>query len=202
MKEMWDNRYAIEEYVYGTEPNTYFKNFIDHLTPGRLLLPGEGEGRNAVYAARLGWTVQAIDYSPEARKKALRLAGKHGVDIHYEVVDIQDFRAPENHFDLIAIIFLHLDPADRRDFHQSLLPCLKPGGHVILEAFEKKQLNLQTGGPKNIEYLYHLDDILAEFSALQTIESSEETLLLDSNLLHRGEGRVIRYIGQQRDGTG
>lgn len=46
--------------AYGTEPNAFFKAQLDQLTPGRLLLPAEGEGRNAVYAAKKGWEVAAF----------------------------------------------------------------------------------------------------------------------------------------------
>ena len=64
-----------EEYVYGTEPNQFFKEQLQKIIPaGKLLLPGEGEGRNAVYAAKLGWMVDAFDQSSVARTKALNLA--------------------------------------------------------------------------------------------------------------------------------
>jgi hypothetical protein len=59
MNNFWDERYADEEYVYGTTPNQYFKQELEKLTPGKILLPGEGEGRNAVFAATQGWKVTA-----------------------------------------------------------------------------------------------------------------------------------------------
>ena len=74
IKEQWDNRYSADDYIYGIEPNSYFKSIIDSLKPGSLLLPGEGEGRNAVYAASKGWKVTAYDISTEGRKKAMALA--------------------------------------------------------------------------------------------------------------------------------
>ena len=74
MKDFWNQRYAEEEYAYGTEPNAFFKAQLDQRTPGRLLLPAEGEGRNAVYAAKKGWEVVAFDQSDAGQKKALKLA--------------------------------------------------------------------------------------------------------------------------------
>lgn len=68
---MWDQRYAQSEYVYRTNPNEFFKKELANLTPGKILLPAEGEGRNAAYAAEKGWTVSAFDQSEEGRKKAL-----------------------------------------------------------------------------------------------------------------------------------
>ena len=69
MKEFWNERYAAENYVYGTLPNTFFKYELSRLRPGKILLPAEGEGRNAVYAAEQGWDVYAFDYSHEAKRK-------------------------------------------------------------------------------------------------------------------------------------
>ena len=63
MKDFWNERYGAPEYAYGTEPNVFFKQELDGLKPGRLLLPAEGEGRNGVYAAEKGWSVSAYDWS-------------------------------------------------------------------------------------------------------------------------------------------
>lgn len=81
----WDIRYANAQYVYGTEPNQFFKHNIDMLLPGKILLPAEGEGRNAVYAAQQGWMVDAMDSSIQARHKALYLAEKKNVSITYQL---------------------------------------------------------------------------------------------------------------------
>ena len=88
----WDERYSSEEYVYGVEPNQFFKQVLDKIpVPGKLLLPGEGEGRNAVYAAKCGWLVDAYDQSINAQKKALKLAEINDVIINYSVVDLAKF---------------------------------------------------------------------------------------------------------------
>ena len=73
-EQFWNERYAQKEYVYGKAPNAFFKSVIDQLKPGRLLVPGAGEGRDAVYAATLGWQVDAFDSSETGREKALSLA--------------------------------------------------------------------------------------------------------------------------------
>ena len=74
MKNFWDERYKAKAYVYGKEPNQYFAEKLRELEPGKILLPAEGEGRNAVFAARQGWEVSAFDSSSEGRKKAFLLA--------------------------------------------------------------------------------------------------------------------------------
>ena len=74
MREMWNKRYAQTDFVYGTEPNEFFEQQLLKLTPGKILLPAEGEGRNAVFAAKKGWEVYAFDSSIEAMKKAEKWA--------------------------------------------------------------------------------------------------------------------------------
>jgi len=85
LQQFWDERYSQPEYAYGREPNVFFREQIEPLQPGRLLMPAEGEGRNGVYAARKGWVVDAFDISEKGREKALRLAEEMGVAIHYQV---------------------------------------------------------------------------------------------------------------------
>ena len=79
--EFWDMRYGDKDYAYGTEPNVYFKSFIDSNSSGKMLLPGEGEGRNAVYAAINGWDVYAVDQSQAGMEKAKKLAELNDVTI-------------------------------------------------------------------------------------------------------------------------
>ena len=74
--ELWNERFSTNEYIYGTNPNKFFKEQIDKINPGRLLLLGEGEGRNSVYAATKGWIIDAVDFSQTAKDKALMLAKK------------------------------------------------------------------------------------------------------------------------------
>ena len=115
MKEFWDDRFSNEEYYYGREPNLFFKNAIDELKPGKLFLPGEGEGRNAIYAAKLGWDVLAVDYSMAGVTKAMKLAAENNVTIRYETSDLLRYQAKES-FDAIAVIFVHFQPDDRKTF--------------------------------------------------------------------------------------
>ncbi len=57
---LWDQRYAAEHYVYGTEPNAFLAEVADILTPGSALCLAEGEGRNAVFLAGLGLAVLGL----------------------------------------------------------------------------------------------------------------------------------------------
>ena len=57
----WNDRYSKDEFAYGEAPNNYLKEQLTKINVGKILFPAEGEGRNAVYAAKIGWTVSAFD---------------------------------------------------------------------------------------------------------------------------------------------
>ncbi len=197
MKEHWDERYSAETYIYGTFPNAWFADKLDELTPGKLLLPAEGEGRNAVYAAMKGWEVTAFDQSVEGQKKALKLAAEKEINIEYLIHDLNEFDDKEEHFDAIALIFVHMPVEIRTTVHQKLLKSLKPGGHLILEAFTKSQIKNNTGGPRTEELLYECEQIKQDFISLELIERAELTVHLDEGPLHQGEANVIRLFARK-----
>lgn len=198
MNEFWDKRYSEEVYAYGTEPNAFFKEELDKLEPGTLLLPGEGEGRNAIYAAINGWEVTAFDQSIAAKQKAEKLAKKHQVKIKYEVCGIDQFEADEDYYDCIGLIFLHVPPNLRTDYHQKLLRFLKPGGTILLEGFEKSQINNQTGGPKKEEMLFSKEKLYKDFKSIGVLVVSEVEINLDEGTFHNGISNLIRLTGNKR----
>ena len=109
--DKWNDRYSKEEFAFGEQPNNYIKEQLEKLTVGTILFPAEGEGRNAVFAAKLGWTVSAFDISVEGKKKAVRLAEAHKVTIDYQVGELQTLNYQPEQFDAIALIYAHF-PAD------------------------------------------------------------------------------------------
>lgn len=191
----WDERYSTEEYVYGKDPNEFFKEHLSKLKPGRLLLPGEGEGRNAVFAAQLGWRVDATDQSIVAKSKAEKLANEYGVKIDYTVCDINNYIFNENYYDAAALIFFHLPIEIRSDIHKKILDSLKSEGTLIFEMFNKDQLGRETGGPQDYDMLYSTEDIERDFSSMKTILLENKILSLNEGPKHSGEVSVIRYIG-------
>ena len=125
----WDSRFGGEDFLYGKEPNAFFAEFLSSIDKkGKLLLPAEGEGRNAIFAAKSGWEVTALDSSAVGREKALKFARDEGVEIEYEILDLQNFEARPDQFDFIAIIFGHFPSAFRQDLHQKFIKSLKSGG--------------------------------------------------------------------------
>ena len=159
MNNFWNERFGAEEYAYGIEPNQYFKQELERLTPGKILLPGEGEGRNAVFAAKSGWEVTAFDPSSEGKKKALKLAQKNNVKIDYLLDNYDGIQFESNEFDCVVLIFTHMPKQKRNEYHKKLTSFLKPGGILILEGFSKEQINNNTGGPRNVDMLFSKDEV-------------------------------------------
>jgi hypothetical protein len=194
----WDERYSVDEYIYGTEPNQFFKEEINKISPpGLLFLPGEGEGRNAVYAARLGWKVDAFDQSEVAKLKARKFAKESGVSINYQTIDLRNLYLNTNNYNCAAIIFLHLPVDFRSDFHKKIVESIKPNGKIILELFSKNQFGKSSGGPQDLSMLYSLEEIENDFKELQAIILQEENIILNEGKKHSGEASVIRYVGEK-----
>ena len=190
----WDERYSITEFVYGTKPNFFFKNILDKLPPRKILLLGEGEGRNAVYAASNGWKVDAVDFSSRGKEKALQLASDNDVHINYAVADLSDYKFRQNYYDVIAIIFLHLNPELRTSIHSQVFKSLCVGGKLILEVFEKEQLGKTSGGPQDLEMLYSIEEMKKDFEKMKIELIDKKNIYLDESDHHRGDAVVIRLI--------
>jgi SAM-dependent methyltransferase len=202
MKNFWDERYSAKEFIYGIKPNDFFKEQLEKMKPGKILLPGEGEGRNAVHAAKYGWDVDAIDWSHTAKEKALKLAQENNVLINYTVKDLTEFQPEEETYDAAALIFVSFEEELRQVIHKKVTASLKPGGKLILEAYEKDQIKNSSGGPKDINMLYSLEDITGDFIDMEFEYFAKEQIYLEESKIHHGEADVIRFVGikSHRDG--
>jgi len=191
----WDSRFNTEQFIYGTEPNVFFAEYLKTLkTPGKLLLPAEGEGRNAVFAAKLGWDVDAFDSSSVARQKALQLAAANKVAINYCHYDINGFVPDPDKYDLVALIFFHIPEAIRFPFHRKLVQALKKGGAILIEAFAKEQINYASGGPRNPEMLFSTGILKNDFDGLNFQKLTHEKVTLDEGAHHSGLAEVVQMI--------
>ncbi len=199
----WDDRYANNEFAYGVEPNLFLKQELNKLTAGSILFPAEGEGRNAVYAAKQGWMVSAFDISIEGQKKALQLAQQHQVHLAYQVGELANLGYKPASFDVIALIYAHFPAPIKSALHQNLSRYLRKGGIIIFEAFSKNHLaylakNEKVGGPRDIDSLFSIEEIKADFNNYEFIQLEEKVIELHEGLYHNGEGAVIRLVGKKK----
>ena len=199
--DRWNERFSKEEFAYGEEPNNYLKEQLEKLDVGKILFAAEGEGRNAVYAAKLGWTVSAFDISVEGKRKALLLAEKNQVSIDYKVGELQTLDYNLEQFDAIAFIYAHFPAEIKSFYHKTLDKYLHKNGIVIFEAFSKKHIdyiskNEKVGGPRDIASLFSMDEIKSDFVNYE--ELIEQEIELNEGLFHNGTGSVIRFVGRKK----
>jgi 2-polyprenyl-3-methyl-5-hydroxy-6-metoxy-1,4-benzoquinol methylase len=197
MKNFWNERYGQKMYSYGKAPNAFFAQKLMHLPKGKILLPAEGEGRNAVYAAIKGWKVKAFDYSEEGRKKALELAKSYDVSIDYELIDASDFQVTDQ-YDVVALIYAHFAGEEREQLFLKLEQSLAPEGYLIMEVFSKSQIGRESGGPKDPELLYSKAEIQSLLPDLDFLILEETRIELDEGIFHQGDAAVIRVLAQKK----
>lgn len=194
----WDDRYRQPGFAYGKSPNQFFKEQLSQLPPGRILMPADGEGRNGVYAATLGWQVTSTDLSTEGQTKALLLAKKLQTTLTYLTGDLEHLSFPPASFDAIGLIYAHFLAEKKSLLHQQLDTYLKPGGIIIFEAFSKNHIaNPQVGGPTDQEVLFSIEEIKNDFHDYEVVILKEEEIELNEGMYHNGKGRVVRFVGKK-----
>jgi SAM-dependent methyltransferase len=195
---MWNDRYSTPDYVYGTEPNDFLAAVATRIVPGgRVLSIADGEGRNGVYLASLGFDVTTVDSSPVGVAKAQRLAESRGVHVNAIVADLADFEFAPNSWDGIVSIFCHLPPPLRRRVHQQVVRGLAPGGIYVLEGYSVQQLSHGTGGPKSAELLLTLEAVRAELEGLELVHAVEMEREVNEGALHWGLSAVVQVIARK-----
>ena len=201
--DRWNGRYSTDEFAYGEQPNNYLKEQLDKLAVGTILFAAEGEGRNAVYVAKLGWTVSAFDISEQGKRKPLRLAQANKVTIDYQVGELQTLNYKPEQFDAIALIYAHFPAEIKSSIHKTLDKYLRKGGVIIFEAFSKSHIdyiakNGKVGGPKEIAMLFSIDELKSDFANYGIIELAEKEIELHEGRFHNGTGSVIRFVGRKK----
>ncbi len=200
---MWDSRYGEKAYAYGKEPNHFFKEALGGLNlTGKMLLPAEGEGRNAVYAAQQNWDVFAFDMSIEGKKKAISLAAENDVHINYEVGEFLELEVVKQTYDAAALIYAHFPPHLLSTYYKKVAELTKPGGVIILEGFSKGHLpyrleNPAVGGPGDESMLLSVDQVKKDFVGFEPLLLNEVEIELHEGLYHNGIGKVLRFIGRK-----
>jgi len=195
----WDERYSISEFYYGTEPNDFLKDHASNIKKGgKVLCMAEGEGRNAVYLAKLGLDVTAVDQSSVGLNKLNELASKNGVSVHTVVADLADYAITPESWDAVISIWCHVPPSLRRKLHASVVAGLKPGGILILEAYEPRQLEFKTGGPPVAELMMKISDLKNEFSGLEMWIAHEIERDVQEGKGHFGMSAVTQLLALKR----
>lgn len=194
---MWNERYATNEFAYGTEPNSFLAQNAKLLTSPVLSL-AEGEGRNAVFLASLGLEVLGIDASDVGLAKAQRLAASRGLTIRTEVADLATYKPPENFYGSVISISAHLPSEVRNRLYPLIERSLKPGGIILLESYSKSQISRDTGGPRDIDMLVDLADLEQQFPNCEPILRQEIEREIIEGKFHTGLASVVQFIARKK----
>lgn len=194
----WNKRYNNDDYLYGTEPNSFLAEHCDLLW-GPVLSLSEGEGRNAVFLASRGLEVLGVDISMVALAKAEKLAKSRGVEIKTKVADLATFEPEENYYGSVISISAHLPSAVRRRLYPLIERSLKPDGVIILEAYSENQLSRDTGGPRDADMLMTVDKLNRELSNFETVLLREVVREVSEGEGHSGMASVVQFVARKRD---
>ncbi|EGV18851.1 SAM-dependent methyltransferase [Thiocapsa marina] len=197
---MWNERYAEDDFAYGTAPNDFLVEQAGRLPEGQVLCLAEGEGRNAVWLAARGHTVTAMDGSAVGLEKAHRLAAERGVRIETRCSDLAHFEIAPNTWSGIVSIFAHVPPDLRRRVHRRVVGGLRPGGVLILEAYTPEQLRFGTGGPPVVELTMDLATLEDELAGLVFEVARERERDVFEGRYHQGLGHVVQIVGRKSEG--
>ena len=196
---MWDQRYREAGFVYGTEPNDFLAATAERFLPakGEVISLGEGEGRNAVYLARLGHRVTAVDGSAVGLAKARTLAEQSGVELQTVVADLADFDLGVARWDGVVSIWCHTPSALRTRLHRAVVAALRPGGVLLLESYTPRQLELRTGGPPLADMMMTLAGAREELAGLELLQAEEKVREVHEGKYHSGTSAVLQVIARK-----
>lgn len=195
----WEKRYAAPGYHFGTAPNGFLKSQAHLLRPGQTALAiADGEGRNGVWVAEQGLDVLSIDFSPTALAKAQALAAERGVKLRTERVDITQWSWPEAAFDVVVGIFVQFPtPEGQTRMFDGMARALKPGGLLLLEGYGPKQLEYNTGGPRELGRLYTRARLEAAFKDFASLDIREYDAAVAEGNAHVGMSALVDLVGRK-----
>ena len=195
-QEFWNGKFSKADYFYGRKANEFLASKIDLFKNyKKLLCLGEGEGRNAIFFAKNDFEVSAIDASNLGLEKLQNRAKEEKLDIKTICMDLNDWKVLEK-YDVIAASYLHMFKNEREELFKKIEDSLNSNGYFIGEFFSTKQLSFNSGGPKDLDLLYTIEDFQNYFNLCKK-NITEEIVVLDEGIGHQGEACVIRVLIQK-----
>ena len=195
-QEFWNNKFSRDGFLYGLKPNTFISSKIKLFDKNsKVLCIGEGEGRNAIFFAKRGFDVTAVDASDIGLLKLQQRAKEENLNIHTLCMDLNHWEVKDK-YDVIVASYLHMYKEEREELFGKIEKSLNEKAYFIGEFFSTKQVNYKSGGPRDEDLLYTIDDFKKSFSLCDK-DIKEEVTILDEGKGHQGEACVIRVIIQK-----
>jgi SAM-dependent methyltransferase len=161
----WDERYADSDLVWGAEPNRFVRAQCERLPIGQAIDLACGEGRNALWLARLGWHATGVDYSAVAIDRARQLTTQESpataARLTWLVADVTTEPVKPAAYDLALVSYLHLPPDQIKRVFRNAATGVRPRGHLVIVGHDRRNLRDGVSGPQDESRLYDSDMIRA-----------------------------------------
>jgi len=175
--DFWDERYRSARRVWSGNPNPQLVAEVAGRPPGRALDVGCGEGADAIWLARAGWTVVAADISGVA----LERAAQHARDTAPAVAERIEWRRADllaqtpgpGSFDLVSAQFMQLPPNPRTRLFRALAAAVAAGGMLLVVGHHPSDLAVGVPRPPMPEVFYTPEEIAALLDDSWVVEVSE-----------------------------
>jgi SAM-dependent methyltransferase len=173
-RDRWNERHATHDAIESAEPDPTLIGICRVLAPGRALDLGSGDGRNAIWLARRGWQVTAVDFSTVAIDHARARAVSVGApDIDWQLADLLEWQPPEASFDLVLLAFIHLPADERRLVYGRAAAAVAPGGTFLVIGHDRTNLGRGVGGPQDPDVLFTAPEIVGDLPAGFRVDHAE-----------------------------
>lgn len=197
----WDERFSGDEYIYGEEANLFLQESAQLIpSNSKVAAYAEGEGRNAVFLAKLGHEVTAYDYAQVGLRKTEALAAKNGVQVQTVQADLIEEELPVEEYDAAVMIFGHFPRQDQYRVLNKIIRSVKPGGRFLMEVYEEAQISYDTGGPRDVDWLYRATELLEWCKQQRFIHFFTGEVDRTEGLYHSGSCCVVQIVVEKLEG--
>lgn len=196
---MWEDRYAQDDYLFGTDPVPFLLKHDAFFEKGQSVLSiAEGEGRNGVHLAKKGLNVTGVEFAPSAVAKAKKLAASNQVSIAFVQSDLFEWDWPVDAFDItLGLFFQFVGPAERDVLWRKVLDATRPGGLVMIHGYTPKQLEFGTGGPPCAQNMYTKSCFADIFGNCEVLVLEDYEAEQRSGSAHVGMSALIDFIARK-----
>ena len=161
----WESRYRERDDAI-RPPSRFLVEQLPRLPRGRALDVACGDGRHALYLARHGWVVDAIDFAHAGLARLLAIARRDGLSVNALQADLEQFPLPRDRYDVV-VNTRYL----QRGLFDALKASLRRGGVIVFETFIRDQQEL--GHPKNPAFLLARGELARRFGDFEIVVCNE-----------------------------
>ena len=164
-QEFWDELYRSRGSVWSGEPNESLVKYVSGLPAGTALDVGCGEGADAIWLARRGWRVTAVDISSVALERATNSATQAGEKVAERIkwvrTDLTESVLTDATYDLVCAFFMQLPKTERDVLFRRLADLVAPGGSLLIVGHHPSDLDVPVNRPKAPELFYTASELAA-----------------------------------------